>query len=85
MKGWDSTLTKNVKMVMGGSGGEESKMGCGGTSRLIRKMIKEVGGGMKALDPIASRNGGLKRVEHDVVSSVNHMLSLAILGRSIGA
>jgi hypothetical protein len=48
-------------------------------------MIKEVGGGMKALDPIASRNGGLKRVEHDVVSSVNHMLSLAILGRSIGA
>jgi hypothetical protein len=47
-------------MVMGGSGGEESKMGCGGTSRLIRKMIKEVGGGVKALRPVASRNRCLK-------------------------
>jgi hypothetical protein len=76
---------KDTKTVVGWSGANKSKVRCGCTNRLSRKMIKEVGGGMKALDPIASRNGGLKRVEHDVVSSVNHMLSLAILGRSIGA
>jgi hypothetical protein len=71
---------KDVKMVIGWRGVKESKVGCGSANRLGEKAMKEVGGGVDALSLVASRNRGLEEQEaHDIVSSVNQMLNLAIL------
>lgn len=71
-------------MVIRWSGAKESKLGCGSINCLSRKAIKEVGGGVKALCLVARRDRGLEEQGvHDVVSGTNHMLSLAILGRSV--
>jgi hypothetical protein len=65
---------------------KESKIRCGSMNHLGRKAIKGVGGRVEALNLVASRNEGLKeQVVHVVVSIVNHMRILAILGRSLSA
>jgi hypothetical protein len=51
---------KNVKMVIGCSGAKKSKAGYGGTNHCCRKTIKEVGGVVEALNPVASRYRCLK-------------------------
>jgi hypothetical protein len=49
-----------------------------------RKTVEEVGGGVQALSPEASRKRGLKQNgAHGVVGGANHPFSLAILGRGI--
>jgi hypothetical protein len=51
-----------------------------------RKTVEEVGGGVQALSPEASRKRGLKQKgAHGVIGGANHPLSLAILRRGIGA
>lgn len=76
---------KDVKMAVGWRGAKESKVGRGSTHHLSRKTIKEVGGGMEALGLVASVNEGLEEQgAHDVVSNMNKMLSLAVLGKVYG-
>lgn len=76
---------KDVKMVVGWRGAKESKVGRGSTHHFSRKTIKEVGGGMEALGLVASVNEGLEEQgAHDVVSNMNKMLSLAVLGKVYG-
>ena len=49
-----------------------------------RKTVEKVGGGVETLSPEAGRQRGLDhKGAHDVVRRVNHLLSLAVLGRGI--
>jgi hypothetical protein len=64
---------KYTKMVVGWRGAKESKAGCGSANHLGRKAIKEVGGGVEAFSPVASRNGGVE--EH---GAMEHMMLLVV-------
>jgi hypothetical protein len=55
-----ASTPKNTKMVIGGSGAKESKVGNGDTSRHSRKTINKVGSSVEALSLVASMNRSLK-------------------------
>lgn len=71
-------------MVAKWSGAEEGKVGCGSINRLGREAIEQVGGSVKARPSSEQELTTETDGAHDVISSVNHMFSLAVLERCTG-
>jgi hypothetical protein len=77
---------ENAKVIVPRRGTEKSVVWCGSGAGSGRKTIKEIGGGVQALSPEASRKRRLEQKSaHGVISGVNHPLSLAILRGGIRA
>ena len=75
---------EDPKVVVARRGTEKSVVWSGSRRSSGRKTVKQVGGGVEALSPEAGRQRGLdQKGAHDVVRRVNHLLSLAVLGRGI--
>jgi hypothetical protein len=71
---------EDSKVIVPRRGTEKSMVWCGSGAGSGRKTIKEIGGGVQALSPEASRKRRLEQKSvHGVVSGANHALSLAIL------
>lgn len=71
---------KDPKVVIPRRGIEKSVVWCRSGTSSRRKVVKEIGGGVQALSPEASRERRLEQKGvHDVVGGANHALSLAIL------
>jgi hypothetical protein len=77
---------EDAKVIVPRRGTEKSVVWCGSGTGNGRKTVKEIGGGVQALSPEASRKRCLEQKSaHGVVSDANHALSLAILRGGIRA
>ena len=77
---------EDLNVIVARRGTEESVVWRGSWAGSGRKAVKEVGGGVQALSPEASRKRGLKQKSmHGVVCGANHVLSLAVLRGGIWA
>jgi hypothetical protein len=77
---------KDAKVIVPRRGTEEGVVWRRSGTGSGRKTVEEVGGGVQALSPEASRKRGMKQKgAHGVVGGANHPFSLAILGRGIWA
>jgi len=73
-------------VIVARRGTEESVVWRGSWTGSGRKAIKEIGGGVQALNPKTSRKRGLQeKSAHGVVGGANHALSLAVLRGGIRA
>jgi hypothetical protein len=71
---------EDSKMIVPRRGTKKSVVWRGSWAGSGRKTVKEIGGGVQALSPEASRKRRLKQKSaHGVVSGANHALNLAIL------
>jgi hypothetical protein len=71
---------KDAKVIVPRRGTEQGMVWCRSGTGSGRKAVEEVGGGVQALSPEASRERGLKQKgAHDVVDGANHAFSFAIL------
>jgi hypothetical protein len=78
--------SKDAKVIVPRRGTKEGVVWRRSGTGSGRKTVEEVGGGVQALSPEASRERGLKQKgAHGVVGGANHPLSLVILGRGIRA
>jgi hypothetical protein len=77
---------EDLKVIIPRRGTEKNVVWRGSGASSGRKTIKEVGGGVQALSPEASRKRRLKQKgAHGVVGDANHAFSLAILRGGIRA
>jgi len=77
---------EDPKVIVARRGTKESVGWRGSWTGSGRKAVKEVGGGVQALSPKASRKRGLKEKSvHGVDGGANHALSLAVLRGGIRA
>lgn len=73
-------------MVIGGVAPVESKVRRAGCEGFGGKAVNEIGGSVKAFDPICQRKGGLEQQGvQNVVQRPKSMLSPTILGRCMWA
>ena len=71
-------------MVVARRGTEKSVVWSGSRRSRGRKAVKQVGGGVEALNPETQGQRGLdQKGAHDVVRCANHPLSLAVLRRGL--
>jgi hypothetical protein len=69
-----------------GSGAKEGKVGRRGRYCFGWEEVEEIGGSVKALNPVTGWKRNLEQQgTHDIVGGVNHMLGLAILRGGVGA
>jgi hypothetical protein len=78
--------SEDPKVRIGGSSAKEGKVERGCRDCFGGKEVEEIGGGVKALNPVA---GWERRMEqqgvHDIIGGVNHALDLVILRGGVGA
>ena len=77
---------EDTKVIVGGRGAKESKVGGGVTNRLGEEAVERIGSSTQPLSLVAGCKGGLeKQGTHDVVRGADHAFSPAVLIRGIGA
>jgi hypothetical protein len=77
---------KDLKVRIGGSGSQEGKVEKRGGYCLVGEEVEEIGGGVKALNPVVGWKRSLQHQgTHDIIGGVNHALGLAILRGGVGA
>jgi hypothetical protein len=77
---------EDTNVCIGGSGAKEGKVARGGGDCFGREEVEEIGGGVKALNPVASWMRCLQQQgAHDIVGGANHALGLAILRGGVRA
>jgi hypothetical protein len=77
---------EDTKVYIGGSGTKDGKVGRGSRDCFGREKVEEIGGGVKALNPVVGWKRCLEQQgAHDIVGGANHALGLAILRGGVGA
>jgi hypothetical protein len=78
--------TKNAKMLIGGCGSIESRVGAEGIQSLSGELVKQVCGSVKCLNPKPCRQRGPKQERaDDIGGGMNYALSFTVLRESVGA
>jgi hypothetical protein len=78
--------TEHVKVVVGGGGAIQGKVGSGMAHLLRGEAVEEMGGGVQGLCPVAGRERRLKEEAADHIGSgVNDAFGPTVLGRGVGA
>jgi hypothetical protein len=75
---------EDTKVHIGGGGAKEGKVRRGGGDCFGREEVEEIGGGVKALNPVAGWKRRMEQGAHDIVGGANHALDLAILRGGVG-
>ena len=77
--------TKDTKVVVGGRNTKKGCVRCRGPKCLGRQNVEEVGSCLEGFDRVGGRKGGLKqKAAHNIVERTNEVLSLTVLGRTVG-